>query len=143
MYELVPFRDHHIFQVAPFLREEDCLEATALGKDVDATLEASIKSSTNTFTILLEGSPVGFFGYTGRDDEDALIWMVGTNRLTEHPLSFCKTARGVIVDLLRFHPRLFNSVHRGNTVHIDWLKAMGAEFYTTLHPDYVHFQITR
>lgn len=143
MYQLAPFLNHHPFQVLPFLREEDVLEADAEDKFVDEALIDSIESSDVVYTIFLEGEPVGFFGFLGTEDEAALIWMVGTEDLTLHPLSFCKTSAEVIEDLLDVYPMLYNKVHEGNKLHIKWLERMGAEFFPSDVPGFINFEIKR
>jgi len=142
-YELAPFRDHHPFQVLPYLREEDVEEAEAGGSFPDEALIGSVVNSDCVFTVFCEGEPVGFFGYRRVFESfSAMIWMVGTDRLTEYPKSFLARSNEVLENLLEQYDYLHNQVYKGNTTHIRWLEAMGAEL-EDIDDDFYYFYIYR
>jgi len=125
---LVPLRARHVRRIAPHLREQDQAEALALdGRSafqhlMDAT------DQPGAYAIIDGSVPCGACGIQPWSDETAIIWMVGTPRLTQDVRQFIKATREVISEWHLQYPALFNWVHTGNTKHIRWLYHMGATF---------------
>lgn len=57
-----------------------------------------------------------------------LVWMLCTTRVEEHPIAFLRYMKRVLVFTFKTSPytRLSNQVWLGNTLHVKWLKYMGA-----------------
>ena len=72
---------------------------------------------------------IAIFGLCKGCSGAAGIWMVATDEIVKYQLSLIKYAKSLIAEWLEKYPVLLNRVDVRNTVHIKWLKWMGAEFW--------------
>jgi hypothetical protein len=59
---------------------------------------------------------------------DGIAWFLSTDKILEHKIIFLRSAEHYVQNLKIGYNRLMNYVHEGNTVSIEWLKWIGAEF---------------
>ena len=144
MYELADFRLHHLFEIGSRLREEDLAECLANGyaNPIEA-LTNSVAESDAVETVYLHGQPVGVFGIVEGEEGGCQVWLVGTSDMLDEPLAFHRASRRARDSLLASYSTLFNRVHSGNTAHLRWLAAMGAEIYYTDDPEFNYFEIEK
>lgn len=65
------------------------------------------------------------FGYV-----KPVVWLLCTTRVEEHPVKFCRFTKDFLHNQwLRHISYLWNYVWLGNTLHVQWLKWMGAKFF--------------
>lgn len=124
-----PSTQADIEPIAADLRKADRLEIWAShGLTAKPALEIGLKDSHACLTAQFNGRPIAMFGALETSNDEAIIWMLGTNNVDLIPYSFVKTAR-MMID--RFHAAyevLYNHVDVRSKRSILWLKACGATF---------------
>ena len=109
--------------IAPYLRQADADEIMALSGLAPAVAVAySIAHTQRGFAALLDGKPAAIFGIS-----DDLIWLVGTDEITKHPITFFRETRRHFHELTRGYNYLHNCVDARNKLHLRWLKWLGFE----------------
>lgn len=142
MYQLCTFRDTDPFVVACNMREEDVAESEANGfEDPFAGLLWSVELSDNVATVVLEGHPVGIFGWSDLGEGVCELWLAGTDDLTRYPVSFHKIAKAFIEELLAEYDCVTNEVFIENHVHLEWLSRLGATFEACPDEPFLTFEI--
>lgn len=60
---------------------------------------------------------------------DNIIWMLCITRVETNKISFLRYTKATLKELLQSVPYyLYNAVYKKNTLHVKWLKWMGAKF---------------
>lgn len=128
--QIVPSRPEHA-AIVPYLRQADLDEIHAMTEtDPAAAVSWSIASSERGYTALLDGKPCAVFGV-----HDGVIWLVGTDEITRHPVTFYRYSRRIFQKLKQGYSRLYNFVHAGNTFSLRWLRWLGF----SVEPPHNHF----
>lgn len=65
------------------------------------------------------------------------VWMVATPRLESVPLSFLRLCKPALSLARRLYPQLACAAHRGNTLHLDWLRWLGFTPTDVGHPHFI------
>ena len=108
-------------KIAPYLRQEDKDEIKALsGLSPETAVAFSIASSQTGYAAYYDGELTAIFGISG--DE---IWLVGTDIITEHPVTFFRVSRKIFHELSKGYEYLHNCVDARNKLHLRWLKWLG------------------
>jgi hypothetical protein len=58
-----------------------------------------------------------------------IVWMLCTDRVEKHQITFLRTVKELLVRYLEKYNHLENVVWLGNEQHVKWLKWMGAKFF--------------
>lgn len=130
--EYVPATLAHAATLAPRLRAADVREIdAAAGVDGLTGLEVSIAASEAAFAVLADGEVVAVFGVSRPsllDPATGQIWMLASDAAALHVRSWMTDSKrwlAAFASELGFEV-LVNRVDARNTVHIRWLRAMGA-----------------
>ena len=128
--QIVPLRPEHA-SIVPHLRQADIDEIRSMtGLPPSAAVACSIAVSERGFTALLDGKPCAVFGV-----HDGIIWLVGTDEITHHPITFYRNSKRIFQNLKNGYARLFNFVHADNTFSLRWLRWLGF----SVDPPHNHF----
>ena len=124
---VVPAEDQHANQLEPRLREADRSEALRGGwpRALDALLYG-VRNS-RSFVVLSYGVPVMICGISN----DASVWALGTDYITEHPKEFMRISKRIFPWLFAGLPVVWCLMDTLNTVHASWLSAMGFSHTST------------
>lgn len=107
--------------IAPYLRLADIEEHNAMSDiSIDVALSYSIAHSEKGFAVELDGRLTAIFGVNS-----GVIWLVGTDEITRHPITFYRLSKKIFERLSDGYERLFNFVDERNTLSVRWLKWLG------------------
>lgn len=126
--------------VSKNIRKVDEQEIAAnTGRDPYSTLRSGYENSYECHAILYPYDTqevMGIFGVAPSHEEKlGVIWMLGTDRISEVPMHFLRHSRSVIDELHRRYPLLANVMDERNKVHQKWLQWLGFTFIQR-HPEY-------
>lgn len=133
--------------LAPRLRRADLDEiAAATGRPPEVELHAGIVASVGPQVVLTAGLPIAVFGVVDRGGGIGSPWLLGTDDILVHWREFARTSRAVLPRLREPWQRLENHVMAANTVHVRWLRWLGARLappapWGRLGADFHHFTL--
>ena len=108
-------------KIAPYLRQADTDELKALsGVSPDVGVSFSIANSQKGYAAYYDGELTAVFGISGE-----IIWLVGTDTITQHPITFFRTSKQIFHELTKGYKFLHNYVDARNKLHLRWLKWLG------------------
>ena len=108
-------------KIALYLRQEDKNEIKALSRlSPEIGVAYSIASSQKGYAAYYDGTLTAIFGIS-----NGLIWLVGTDAITKHPITFFRTSKQIFHELTKGHNYLHNYVDARNKLHLRWLKWIG------------------
>ena len=128
---VVPAKACHIRTIARRMRQADRDEIeAAAGKTPGAALTYSLRKSTHAWTALIDGRPEMMFGV---GDINILTgvgapWLLGTDAVELHYVSFLRQSVSFRDQLLRRYPIMRNFVDDRNRISKRWLEWLGAKF---------------
>ena len=132
---IVPLSPEHA-AITPHLRQQDLDEiyaATDLSPEL--AVAYSIAHSERGFTALIDDIPCAVFGVS-----QGIIWLVGTDEIAKHPITFFRVSRNIFSQLSHGYPVLYNFVHKTNTLSLRWLQWLGFHVDQPVnHFHYVYF----
>lgn len=115
-----PLKPEHA-AIVPHLRQDDIKEIFAMtGLTPDWPVVWSIVQSERGFAAILDDNPVAVFGV-----HNGLIWLVGTDEISHHPVTFYRLSRKIFHNLKEGYSFLHNWVHEDNRLSLRWLKWLG------------------
>lgn len=118
--QIIPLEPKHA-AVAPYLRRSDVREHEAVSDlPIDAAVAFSIAHSERGFAALLDGRVIAIFGVSS-----GVVWLVGTDEISEHPVTFFRLSKKIFERLSDGYDFLFNYVDRKNILSLRWLKWLG------------------
>lgn len=127
--ELVEAEAAHIEPLCAHLRDVDAAEIRA---SIDVSPAEALKAALEVpdalvWTLLADGEPVAMGGLTASDVMPgwALVWMVATNWVTDHPIAFTTYMQILLERALNVYDGLYNWVDTRNQPARDWLEMMG------------------
>ena len=133
--QIVKLRPEHA-AITPYLRQQDLdeiHEATDLSPEL--AVAYSIAHSERGYTALIDDIPCAVFGVA-----QGVIWLVGTDEITHHPVTFLRVSRKIFPQLSHGYPVLHNYVHEANTLSLRWLQWLGFHVDPSVnHFHYVYF----
>lgn len=107
------------------LRQDDVDELTASGSTPLISLMNGYLASDECYSAFVDNHIVGMFGVNYQTHS---IWFLGNDLSATVKKEWIRTASYYIKHFLELSPVLTNTVSIKNTVHIKWLKRMGAKF---------------
>ena len=129
-----------IMIVADKLREEDCNTIKWMTDLPNReAMKITCKASLESYTIVVDGRPVGMFGVAGKKDI-VQPWLLMSDWMSEFPhlkREFLVECRRVILGFKPKYKKLFNFVYRDHKDHIKWLEWLGfkvKDLYTEFGP---------
>ena len=72
-----------------------------------------------------------------------LAWMLLTPHVEEHQMLFLRWSKAELKNVIRPYEFLTNLVYLKNTLHINWLNWLGAEWLETSDPDFGVFRLRK
>lgn len=127
--KIVKATDEHLKYLALNMRDCDKNEVyIASGMNPYDALVYSCNVSDECNIILIDGIPLAVYGKVTDDDNNAVVWLVGTNEINNNKKSFYHITLKQIKKYLKKHDVLYNYVYRENSTSINWLKKVGAIF---------------
>ena len=107
--------------IAPYLRQEDIDEMKALtGMNPEIGVAYSIAFSQRGGAAIYAGKIAAIFGLS-----DNLIWLVGTDEITKHFITFFRATREYFPKLIKGYEYVYNYVDARNKLHLRWLEWLG------------------
>ena len=118
--QIIKLRPEHA-AISPYLRQQDIDEIHAM-TDLSPALAVaySIAHSERGYTALIDDIPCAVFGVA-----QGVIWLVGTDEITKHPVTFFRVSKKIFPQLSQGYPVLHNYVHETNTLSLRWLQWLG------------------
>ena len=107
------------------LRQDDVDELTASGSTPLISLMNGYLLSDECYSAFVNNHIIGMFGVNYQTHS---IWFLGNDLSATVKKEWIRTASYYIKHFLELSPVLTNTVSIKNTVHIKWLKRMGAKF---------------
>ena len=126
-----PAQLHDAFIVGHKLRPADKLEILEMrGQDSSpaAAVVEGFHMSKRPMSVYCEDRPVAMFGIVPVTDKDAVIWLLGTEEIEDHPMTFLRHSKEWLERGISGYDFIYNFVHRENTLHIKWLEWLGFDF---------------
>lgn len=122
----------HVAMIYPHMRMADKVEVACMGHEPCQSLLGALEDDDVTLTAL-DGDDVPFamFG-VGQVGEQAYIWCLGTDSVSDNAYQFLKASREWTQRLTKPYGATFNFVHEDNHVALKWLKFCGAIFIRKL-----------
>lgn len=129
--DIVPAQEEHVRQILEDVREADRLELWAAGLQ---TPEEAMRGGMNagpSWAGTIDGAAVCMFGVVPGNPLSGvgIPWMVGTNALERHAVTFLRRCRPQMRKFREDFPLLLNYVDARNTVAIKWLSWLGFEIH--------------
>lgn len=127
-----PATPAEVSHVARNLRPEDEAEVRAYcGLDPAIAVPAAAANSTVLWSVCADDGEVG--GIWGTQPvfgcpDIGWVWMLFTPLLWEHRWDFAINCRSYLPQAFEHYPVLTNYVDERNTLHVKWLRYMGATF---------------
>jgi hypothetical protein len=123
----------HVSPVARQMRQADLMEIQAVGTSspYQALWNGYHYSQPNGYTLMFDDKPVAMFGVGPKEDGDnrvGVIWLLGTDDITENPIHFLRISRKFLPTLMEPYDMVCNIVDARNKVHIKWMKWLGFKF---------------
>lgn len=124
-FMVTPTKAEDVIALSSNLRKEDLEELSILGYTPYGSLMDGFLFSDECWTAFVDNHILGMFGYNKQTQS---IWFLGNDlsRLTKR--EWLLVAKKYINRWLNESPVLSNTVYTKNTLHIKWLKRMGAKF---------------
>jgi hypothetical protein len=117
-----PIQAGDVHYLADNLRIPDREEIEAFKLDPLSGLESSVNVSDKVLTLVEpDGTPAALLGTTPHHK----VWLLGTDAIERHPITFLRHSKEVLEELFAGHPFLWNFVLKSNTLHIKWLQWLG------------------
>lgn len=117
--------------IADNMRVMDQIECGAVGLTPLQALSLSVADS-RAHTFAFKGIPIGAYGTKALTDNGAVMWLLGTDVISNHKKDFMKQSREVIESQLSIYAYLTNSVYVEHIESIKWLTWLGARFSQTV-----------
>tara|TARA_R100001129_G_scaffold104546_1_gene71469 strand:+ start:470 stop:940 length:471 start_codon:yes stop_codon:yes gene_type:complete len=118
--------------LAPFLREMDCIEITAVsGKNpLEGLLDVFSAPNAKVHSIVQnDGTIMGIFGVTdcAHGSGYGVPFLLASNQLEQHSKEFLRHCKKWVKELESEYPCLYNFIHTQNFVAMRWLQWCGFE----------------
>lgn len=133
-----------IIHISKHMREADLNEVRAVGRKPMQSLLDGWERSDRCETVFVDEEPAAVWGVVPDDWSRGCIWLLGTDRLTEKPLTFLRGAKRKLERVLQSYDKVENFVSETNTVHVRWLEWLGATFgkrHKIGGVPFIHFEI--
>ena len=125
---MVQAEARHIPYLAKNMREADVIEVNCFAGDPAKALFNGLLNDDYTFTVMDSMHiPYAMFG-SGKVNNEAYIWMLGTDDVVKYKMFFLKYCRAWVNLLVNKYGTVYNFVHEDNKLAKRWLTWCGAEF---------------
>jgi hypothetical protein len=147
---ILPAEPRHIMPIVAGMRELDYqeIEAASNIEPHEALHKALRTEGALTWTLAADGVAVAMGGIGPSESLPnwAVVWLVGTDWIDRHPMSFTKLMKEKLEGLLEIYTGLYNWVDTRNVPARDWLDSIGfyvmdASPFGANHMDFHYFWI--
>ena len=123
-----PLKPEHS-RIAAHLRQADIDEINTLnGLPPGVAVAYSIANSEKGAAVFIDGELCAVFGISR-----GVIWLVGTDEISRHPVAFYRTSRRIFRKLNNGYSKLENFVDARNKPYLRWLQWLGFDISPPLH----------
>lgn len=123
-----PLKPEHS-RIAAHLRQADIDEINTLnGLPPGVAVAYSIANSEKGAAVFIDGELCAVFGISR-----GVIWLVGTDEISRHPVAFFRTSRRIFRQLSNGYSKLENCVDARNIPYLRWLQWLGFDISPPLH----------
>ena len=120
-----------VFAIVNKLRQDDVEELAISNKTPLVSLLEGYIFSTECYACVINNTTVvGLFGISPHLDNTGMntIWYLGTEDITLVPIQWVRTSKIILNQWIKKYGVLTNFIYLKNSLHINWLKKMGAIF---------------
>ena len=111
------------------IRDDDREELKALGTIPEESVTQSFLFSDKVYSILDDkNNTIAMYGVTKYNNDVCVIWLLASNLINEHKMYFLRNCKKYFYKMVKKYKIAINSVYFKNTLHIKWLKWLGAVF---------------
>lgn len=112
--------------LVPRLRPEDVREIeAATGEEPLEAIERCSAASEPCFAITAGARVIAIFGVVPDGPDKGVIWMVGSDEITQSPFTFARRSRAWVDRLHERYRVLWNLADARNKVHLRWIRWCG------------------
>jgi len=123
-----PLKTEHS-RIAAHLRQTDIDEINTLnGLPPEVAVAYSIANSEKGAAVFIDGELCAVFGIA-----HGVIWLVGTDEISRHPVAFFRTSRRIFRQLSNGYSKLENCVDARNIPYLRWLQWLGFDISPPVH----------
>ncbi len=123
-----PLKPEHS-RIAAHLRKSDIDEINTLnGLSPSLAVAYSIAGSEKGAAAFIDGELSAVFGIA-----HGVIWLVGTDEISRHPVAFFRTSRRIFRQLSNGYSKLENCVDARNIPYLRWLHWLGFDISPPVH----------
>ena len=123
---IVPSDIGDVYRIAARMRDGDRLEATSLGADPTALLRTSYRHAILRRTAFVDGEIAAIWGLGGvLLSDEGTPWLVTTPAVERVPVTFVRTAREQVAEMLSLRSYLSNVVQASYTGACRLLEILG------------------
>lgn len=111
------------------IREEDREELKALGTTPEKSISGGFLFSDKVYSVLDDNNnTIAMYGMLPYDEKSCVIWLLASNLINKHKMYFLRNCKKYFYRMVKDKQTAFNIVYLKNTLHIKWLKWLGASF---------------
>jgi hypothetical protein len=119
--------------LAPNLRLADRREVIAhSGSSAREALELNLQASDKAWTVILEEEPIAIFGYIRSGEDEANIWMLGSDKIKDIKWQFLRESKRWLIAVMEDFSRVWAIADVRNIAHKDWYEWLGFSVVTTI-----------
>lgn len=122
----------HVREIAPRMRAEEVAEVwAAMGLTPAPALLRLMHASTLGSTpfgsraVFFDGELATIFGVIEMADGSIVPWLLSSDAVERHPLSFWRASKSILHDLRTIYPRMIEYVDARYTRCISWARRLG------------------
>lgn len=125
--EIVPARMEHLIHVVENLREEDARIGAVVAEPLEKIMAQEYAKSILTYTGMLDDEPIVIWGVrtVGVLSDEAYLWLAGTEKIKQHPITFLRHSRSAVEELRRIYRQMYGIVWADFDFSIKWLNWLG------------------
>ncbi len=111
------------------IREEDKEELKAQRLTPEESIIQGFLLSDKVYSVLDDkNNTIAMYGVTQHTDETCVIWLLASNLINQHKMYFLRNCKKYFYEMVKDYKRAVNIAYLKNTLHIKWLKWLGASF---------------
>lgn len=129
MIEICSAISVHAFSLATRLRSREKEAYEQLG-DAYETIVQEMRRSLYSYAVLYEGQVIAIYGVKGVPiGTSAYLWLVCSDQCERHPITFLRTSRRIIDELLTRFSRVHGLVLCDFEKSVRWLRWIGCDMH--------------
>lgn len=116
-----------VYELAPYLRQDDINEIKALGYKPEQSLLRGFIYSDVCYSVKYKNKVIGMFGTANYNlpDKWGSIWFLGSDETINFPITFIKEGKKLLEQAFQKYDIIINAVDSRNTSHIRYIERIG------------------